>query len=581
MYPGRENIHSPRSCFSHPGFWLIFVSLLAAPGRDLAQPALPEQAIDSIFARWNSPASPGCALGIIRDGKLVYSQGYGMASLEDSVPNSANSLFDIGSMSKQFTAACVLMLAHQHKLSLDDDVRKYVPELPDYGERISIRHLLNHTSGLRDYITLIYYSGVHVEDLETTREALGMIMRQKALNFPPGDEWSYSNTGYLLASLVVERVSGISLPEFAKRNFFDPLGMTHTVWVNGAGRVLANLAEGYSDKPEGGFQRNMSDWELVGDGGIRTTVGDLVMWDRNFYSGAAGGESLFHELTTPGTLNSGKKLGYGLGFFLETYKGLDVVRHEGEWAGYKSELLRIPSEHFSVICLCNLHSMNPTWLAERVVDKCLAGAFPAAPAPAGTPRAGIGTALPTDPADASRWTGYYRNPSDETIRLITLRNDTIVYNRVPGAATPLLRIGPERFTMLGVPNQVVVRFTGGPSTHATGMDVVVDSAKPIVFRAFEPLRLTREQCREYEGTYISEELDTRYGIAAADSGLLVQIRRFDDLPLTPTVRDVFKYQDFRQFVFQRDGSQGVSGFLMSDARARNIRFVKESRTGGR
>ncbi len=529
--------------------------------------------VDSLFAEWDKPNSPGCALGIIRHGKLIYARGYGMADLEHQIPITSQTLFNIGSTSKQFTAACICLLAQRHKLSLDDDVRKYVPELPDYGSTITIRQLLNHTSGLRDYITLLYLSGVRVEDFVAPRDAMEIILRQKSLNFAPGEEWLYSNTGYFLASIIVDKVSGKPLPDFARENIFDPLGMKHTMWVDDPRVIIPNRAVGYASRQGGTFQQFPSTWRLVGDGGIYTSIEEMLKWDGNFYRLVVGGDSLIRELTTAGALNSGSKLDYGLGLFVGKYRGLEMVRHEGEWAGYKAEFLQFPKEEFSVICLCNLSSMVPMQLARRVADICLSDQL--APTEAGT--AAPATAerpSPLSADDSSRCVGFYRNPLDESVRHITVKNGRLLYGRVPGAESELTPVGRGLFRMLGVPAQVSIRFTGDAGGHASGMEATVDSAAPIRFDRFEPISLDAAQLKEYAGTYYSEELDANYTVASRDSQLVIQIRRFDDLTLTPTIRDVFKYQDFRSFVFKRNGDGRIAGFSLSVGRAKNLAFVK-------
>lgn len=554
-------------------FWLFSaISCLTGQTKNSLPPGVAGK-IDSVFSQWNAPGSPGCAVGIIRDGEFVYRHGFGYADIEHNFPITAETKFNIGSTSKQFTAACILLLAQRHKLSLDDDVHRFIPELPSYQSPITIRELLNHTSGLRDYITLLYFSGVHVEDLSSGRDALDMVLRQRDLNFAPSEEWSYSNTGYFLASVIVQRVAGKSIPEFAKENIFDPLGMHHTEWVSDAKTIVSGRAEGYSPKGGGGFQLSPSGWDQVGDGGINTTVDDLLLWDRNFYNPTVGNADLIREMTTPGRLKDGTSIVYGLGYFLEKYRGLSVVRHEGEWAGYKAEMMRFPERRLTVICLCNLSSMVPTLLARKVADICLAKEMPAQPAVAG------GDTVAHDSVTAvteslSSFPGYYRNPSDETIRKIVVHDGKLFYARIPGAETPLKPVGPSSFKMLGVPGTVIVRFSPGPYSTPIAMSVIVDSAKPISFVRFDPVVLTKNDLAEYAGDYYSEELDAKYAIAAGDSQLVVRIRRFDDLPLSSTVKDVFRYQDYRVFTFKRNSDDRITGFILTSGRARNLTFSK-------
>src|SRR5712664_1568967 len=248
-------------------------------------------AVDEIFVDLTKAGSPGCALGVYRDGKMVYSKGYGLANLEQNVPITPQSVFDIGSTSKQFTAASILLLQKQSKLSINDDVRKYIPELPDYRQKVTILHLLNHTSGLRDYLTLMDLAGIHIDSVTTDEDALQIVSRQQALNFAPGSDWLYSNTGFFLLSVIVKRVSGKTLREFAGENIFVPLEMTHTQYRDDHTSLIPNRALAYDAKEKGGgYSLNVSYFEQTGDGAVHTSVEDLLKWDENFYSGQIGGK---------------------------------------------------------------------------------------------------------------------------------------------------------------------------------------------------------------------------------------------------------------------------------------------------
>src|SRR5216684_9118175 len=318
-------------------------------------------AVDEVFSDLTKPGSPGCALAVYRDGKIIYTKGYGLANIEENSAITPQSVFDIGSTSKQFTAASILLLEKQGKLSLNDDVQKYIPELPDYGQKIKILHLLNHTSGLRDYLTLMELAGITTDSVTTDEDALQMILRQKALNFAPGSEWLYSNTGFFLLSVVVKRVSGKTLREFAGENIFAPLEMTHTQYRDDHTSLITNRAMAYDAKEKGGgYSLNVSYFEQTGDGAVHTSVEDLLKWDENFYSGQIGGKDFLTEVQEQGQLNGGKVLDYAKGLFIQDYRGLRTVSHGGSWGGYRAELLRFPEQHFSVACLCNLGSARPS-----------------------------------------------------------------------------------------------------------------------------------------------------------------------------------------------------------------------------
>ena len=358
--------------------------LIKALSSSAGPTAGPEARVDEIFSRFTASPSPGCALAIAQNGRIAYERGYGRASLELDVPITTKTVFDIGSTSKQFTAFSLLLLERDGKLSLDDDIRRFLPEVPDYGQRITIRHLLTHTSGLRDYTDLLEFDGHDTADFTDDRDALDLIARQRGVNFSPGQEWRYSNTGFFLASIIVKRASGQSLASFAHDRIFVPLAMTSTQYLDDTTRVVPSRATAYSprdSKSGGGFRVNMSDWNQTGDGAVQTTVEDLARWDENFYAPKVGDARAIAAMQTVGRLNDGKAHDYGLGLSVGTYGGLKRVSHGGSWAGYRAELMRFPDRHTSIITLCNVSNSGPTALAESVAAIWLADTGLKPPAP--------------------------------------------------------------------------------------------------------------------------------------------------------------------------------------------------------
>ena len=344
---------------------LLFAPALFAGNSDEKSAA----AVDEVFSDLTKSGSPGCALGVYRDGKMLYAKGYGLANIEESVQITPQSVFDIGSTSKQFTAASILLLEKQGKLSVSDDVRKYIPELPSYGQKITILNLLNHTSGLRDYLALMELAGINIDSVTTDADALALIDRQKALNFTPGSEWLYSNTGFFLLSVIVQRASGKTLREFSTENIFAPLEMTHTLYRDNHAALISNRALAYDEREDkSGYTLNVSYFEQTGDGAVHTSVEDLLKWDENFYSPRVGGKEFLSEIQERGKLNDGKVLEYAKGLFIQDYRGLHTVSHGGAWGGYRAELLRFPDQHFSVACLCNVANAGPTRRAHQVAD---------------------------------------------------------------------------------------------------------------------------------------------------------------------------------------------------------------------
>ena len=337
----------------------------------VAQPSAPMDPshtaqVNALFTQWDKPDSPGCAVGIIKDGVLMHARGYGMANLEHGIPITPQTVFDIGSCSKQFTAFCILLLEKRGKLSLDDDVRKFVPEIPDFGRPILIRHLLYHTSGLRNYVTLLENDGKRTEDVATDADALRVLAKERDLHFVPGEKHRYSNTGYFLMSLIVKKVTGESLREFARKNIFEPLGMAHSHFHDDHTMIVKSRATGYSPLSGGGFGIEISNWEHVGDGSLMTTLEDLVKWDQNFYDGKVGGKEVVKRMEMPGRLNDGTKLNYGCGLIIGKYQGTLMIHHGGAWAGYRSHIVRFPKRKLTFIVLGNVSSLDAWEMAGRV-----------------------------------------------------------------------------------------------------------------------------------------------------------------------------------------------------------------------
>jgi len=332
---------------------VLAISLAAAPaaGQGLSTDSA-SRWIDSVFAPYSSRQGPGCAVGISREGRLVFAKGYGSADLEHDTPITPSTPFYIASVSKQFTAMSIVLLAQDGRLSLDDSIRKWVPEVPSFGSPITLRQLLNHTSGLRDYFTLLALSGWPSDGPLTERQFLDLISRQKNLNFAPGEEFLYSNTGYALLAIVVQRVSGKSLRDFAAEHIFRPLGMTHTEFRDDHHRLIAQRAIGYQPA-DGSFRISQPEFDIVGDGGLYSTVEDLAKWEANFRTGRVGGKSGIAMLQEPGRLNNGQTIPYALGLTVSQTRGLKTYAHRGSYGGYRSAMVQYPEKGLSVITLCN------------------------------------------------------------------------------------------------------------------------------------------------------------------------------------------------------------------------------------
>jgi len=340
-----------------------------ATGRSVALPDSSLNArVDKLFAPWDKPGSPGCALAVVRDGRIIYSRGYGMADLEHDVSITPASAFYVGSLSKQFTAMAVALLAQQGTLRLDDDIHQYLPELPSYDKPITIRHLIHHTSGLPEYMPLLARAGWRPDAPFGNQDVLAIVARERQLSFQPGEQFAYSNTGYTLLALIVERAARVRFEEFADERIFSPLSMKDTHFHADATRIVKRRAYAYEPLSGGGLRLAPPVPTRVGAGGVFTTVEDLARWDQNFYDARVGGAELIKLVTTPGALNNGHLLEYAFGLEVRTYRGLRVVEHGGDFAGYHAYLARFPDQHLSVILLCNLSNINQVPLAHAVAD---------------------------------------------------------------------------------------------------------------------------------------------------------------------------------------------------------------------
>ena len=330
--------------------------------------------VDRLFQEWNHPRSPGCALGIIRDGRLVYQRGYGIQSIKTGAPLSTKSVFYAASVSKQFAAASIMLAARDGLLSLDDDVRRWIPELPANQPKITIRHLLHHVSGIRDYLTMWDVMGL-LNGVHSDQDLIGLLSRQRHLNFDPGTEFSYNNSGYVLLSYIIRQATGKSLREFARERIFGPLGMRNSDFHDDrtARQDPRTFAIGYNRTKTGGLKPGLlTNFDKVGDGGLYTTVEDLARWDQNFYSQRVGGDGFVAQLTTRGILANGDTINYAGALVVDDYNGLRTVEHSGTFMGYRNDFLRFPDQRFSVICLCNLGTIDPSGLARQVADLYLA-----------------------------------------------------------------------------------------------------------------------------------------------------------------------------------------------------------------
>jgi CubicO group peptidase (beta-lactamase class C family) len=559
--------------------WVVVlpgIFLVSCMSKSQSLPSDVARQVDKIFERWDNPNSPGCALGIYKDGQIVYKHGYGMADLNDDVRITPATVFHVASMSKQFTAASIVLLAQQGKLSLDDDIRKYIPELPDFGERITIRRLVHHTSGLRDQWSLLGLAGWRYSlDLITDDDVMSVMTRQKDLNFKPGDKHVYCNTGYTLMGLIVKRVSGMSLREFTTKNIFEPLGMTHTHFRDDHAEIIKHDALGYEqegkDKP---FRMSLTNFDTVGATSLHTTVEDLQLWDENFYHPRVGGQPFLEQMLERGTLNSGERLDYAFGLVEGKYKGLPTVDHGGADAGYRSDLTRFPEQHFSAAVLCNSAETNPSRLARQVADIVLAKDLKA-PERAKEPAKSSG--MPLTAEQMAAIAGIYWNRENDDFEKVTVKDGKLHINLGGDEVHPLKPAGEAHFHVADVPwgDDVDIHYVGATSEKPRLLEQSFGGAKPNIFESATAYTPTATELAEYAGSYVSEEIDPIYRIVLRDGNLSLTRLKAKPDPLRPTVRDAFT-GDIGTVRFTRDANHHISGFILNAGRIQNFRFSRKT-----
>ena len=533
-----------------------------------AQAGIPSAQVDKLFEKMDKTVSPGCALAIMKGGRIIYERGYGMADLDHNVPITPSTIFHVASMSKQFTAASIMLLAQDGKLSLDDQVRKYIPELPDFGAPITIRQLVHHTSGLRDQWDLLGLAGWRYSlDLITDDDVLSVISRQKGLNFPPGSKHMYCNTGYTLLAQIVKRVSGESFREFTTSRIFEPLGMKNTHFRDDHAEVVKNIAYGYEPVKDN-FRISITNFDTVGATSLLTTVEDLPLWDENFYNPRAGGPAMIKQLLERGKLNNGEQLDYAFGLVIGRYRGLATVDHAGGDAGYRSDMIRFPEQHFTVACLCNLAGSDPSGLTRKVAEIYLAKEMK----PAETAHGGDAKAAQLTPEQLKSKVGIYLNPEGDEIRRITLKGDKLQIS--PGAGDEsyeLKALSENNFRLLIAP----IDFTFESSNPRGSVRLIEKQGegKPEVFVLVADFVPSASQLKDYAGVYHSEEIEPVYEMKVGQGKLvLYRLKNKPDV-LRPITRDLFA-GSLGSIRFTRDAQGEITGFMLGTGRVRNFRFEK-------
>lgn len=509
-------------------------------------------AADTIFRQWNSTSTPGCAVGVSRDWQVLLKRGYGMANLETGTPITATTILESGSVAKQFTATAVMLLVRDGKLSLDDPVRKYIPELPEYDKPITIRHLLTHTSGLREWSSLVAHQGwPRGQRAHRQGDLLDIVVRQKALNYPVGDFYSYTNSGFGLLVTVIERVSGVSFSEFSRTRIFEPLGMTHTQWRNDFTRVVPGRAQAYN-RVQSVWRLAMPFEDVVGPGGMLTTVGDWLIWNDALAKKTLGSE-IVDSLTRRMRLNSGREITYARGLMIQDYRGVSEVAHSGSTGGYSTYLARYPDrENLSIAVMCNGANTNPTLYTHQLADRLITD-FPPQPALDTTP---------VDSAAFTRYVGVYRSK----------RNHAML--QVGTDAGPRFRALPDGSFLL-LNNGTRWRFELNPAGVPVGLRVSQPDGDTVAYWYAAPStwRPTLQELEALTGSYRSDELGVTWVAKVANDTLMLTARPGEARRLVPAYPDGFSFGGTAVW-FTHDARGRVTAMHFSEARVWDLVLPK-------
>ena len=525
-------------------------------------------AVDKIFAPWDSTSTPGLALAVIKDGEIVYSRGYGMANLEQSIPIDPDTVFYVGSVSKQFTAFCIALLAHDGKLDLDVPVRRCLPELPELYERVTIRQMVHHISGLRDFYDLLELSGVRTaDDFYDHSDLLALLARQRKVNFEPGSSYSYSNSGYFLLAEVAARVAGMPIDDFARERIFEPLGMRDTIFHQQHDMLVPRRADGYRED-DGGYRRYMGHMNIVGAGGVFSTVNDLARWDAAFYGGTFD-EELLTLVQTPTVLTNGREINYAFGLTVGTYRGLPYVEHGGALFGFRSNIVRFPEQRFSVIILANLADISPGRLSDRVVEVYLGELM--------EPVDTLAQAAEQEPAfvelseeQLASIAGSYKSVDGDEVVVVFLRGGEAIFFQNLWRCYPIRPVEPLRFLGIGLPFIPELTFEAEGGEAPSKLTLKMRGDQTFVY---ERVDSAPPMLEDFIGRYYCDELDVTYEIAVENGRLYVRFRTAPEDPLEHRIGDEFFGDEF-ELAFARDESGKVVSFRVDADRSKDLVFEK-------
>lgn len=543
--------------------------LCLAPAALFAQSAALTKKLDEVFAPWNRTDAPGGVVGIVQDGKLIYAKGFGMASLELRAPMGVDSAVDIGSVSKQFAAMCILLLEEEGKLSLDDEIQKHLPEIPRYAKPITIRHLLLHTSGLRDYLTLLALTGWGFEDDITEKAAMDMIARQSGVNFEAGASWNYCNSGYFLVSQIIRRVSGLTIGRYARRAIFEPLGMTNTRFGEDRTEVIPGRVRSYRQDPFSVWRLQESLVQIAGDGGVVTTIGDFAKWDANFRQNrlGKGDQALIKRMETT-TAPMGPGMRYALGLMIDSFRGVNRIQHGGDWLGFNAQYSRYPEKGVSVFSFGN----DGTQLGKSLNDKAAAIVMnlPEPPAPTGA------TVVNLTPAQQAKFVGSWQLKGPAQMALTVSVTDGKLSFQAAGQPALPMQARSESKLFLETP-PIELEFTkadaNGLWIEGKGFQTLPNGAKvEFTLTRGESFKPSAELLAALAGVYYAPDLKTNYEFEVRSGRLMI----FFNEAWTPVTVESEKQLSLGGITMavERSADGKVAAVVLSAGRANGIRAVK-------
>lgn len=548
---------------------LVFF-ILAYFGLVSAQAQLSEvqsKKIDSLFIGWTEANHPGGSIGIMKNGRVIYSKAFGLASLEYQIPNTAETIYNIGSVSKQFTAMGIVLLQERGLLSIDDDIHKYLPDLPDFGHPITIRHMLHHTSGMRSFHAMLGLAGWRDGDPRTNEDLYRFMLKQKDLNFIPGDEYLYCNTGYMLMVNIIENITNEKFPQWMATNIFAPLGMNDTYVEDRYDRIVPNNATSYYNSDEV-FFRAVEYWGYVGSGNVHSTTADLLIWLQNFSTPTVGWESSFETLQTTNNLNDGSKNNYALGVFMDEVKGYSKIQHGGAIGGFRAYASHYPEEKLSIAVLTNFSSSNSGGI-EHDIANILLEDKPNSTDNITTPK--ITENQITFPLE--QLTGKYEIQTGVILN-ISIKDDSLhVLQEWNKSEYNIHNTGGNTYE---IPNTdgIQLIFSEVNDQKSQLLTIYQNGTKTEAKRYIEE-DLSSISLSEYTGRYYSLELESTLDIIVDDNKISVHHARLGDFPLQLMKKDALQNPNFASINIVRNSENVITGIKVSNGRARNVWFEKQ------